>query len=140
MAAAPRSRSRSRDLGVHFEDPESTSRPVHPNAPGSSSTDNPNLPIWQQGSSSSPYVPDLQATDGTYIPVPRARRSYEDDDNDTDATEYYPDDEEDLIVFEEQLYWQLLTYDHRICENTGSFSVPTDINCDLVDLGASKLI
>ena len=97
-----------------------------------SSSDHPLLPIASTG----PSIPQTGPSTSLGLPDPKVDQEEEEEDEsgttDSQRTRRYTDEDSDLVI--DEALWTQLTHDQKICSNTGSFTVPRDINNQPVSL------
>ena len=94
-----------------------------------SSSDHPLLPI----ASTVPSIPQTGPSASPALPDPNVDQEEEESGTtDSQRTRRYTDEDSDLVV--DEALWTQLTHDQKICSNTGSFTVPRDINNQPVSL------
>ena len=82
-----------------------------------------------------PHVPTSSATGSSQRTLQHTDRE-EDESENSQRTRQYDDQEADLVL--DEAHWPLMTSDQKICANTGSFTVPRDIEGNPVLLGQVK--
>ena len=108
--------------------------------PASSSNYNPNnpanLPVqYESEEELIPHVPSSSGT-GSSDRTMRYTDQEDGDSEDSQRTRSYDDHQADLVV--DEAHWSLMTAEQKICANTGSFTVPRDIEGNPVLLGRVK--
>ena len=101
--------------------------------PASSSNYNPNNPANLE--ELIPHVPTPSGT-GSSERTMRYTDQEDGDSEDSQRTRSYDDHQADLIL--DEAHWSLMTAEQKICANTGSFTVPRDIEGNPVLLGRVK--
>ena len=105
-------------------------REAKPSVPASSSNDPPTLPISSLGPSSSPGIPPSPAQQDDPGKEEESSEELQEDQeepesSDSQQTRFYTDEESDLVL--DEALWTQFTHDQKVCSNTGSFTVPRDI-------------
>ena len=118
------------------ESPEHSPR----NEPASSSKYNPNNPanLPVQYESEEELIPHVPTSSGTGSSERTMRYTDQEDgeSEDSQRTRSYDDHQADLVL--DEAHWSLMTAEQKICANTGSFTVPRDIEGNPVPLGRVK--
>ena len=118
------------------ESPEHSPR----NEPASSSNYNPNNPanLPVQYESEEELIPHVPTSSGTGSSERTMRYTDQEDgeSEDSQRTRFYDDHQADLVL--DEAHWSLMTAEQKICANTGSFTVPRDIEGNPVLLGRVK--
>ena len=119
-------RKRSQMTMIH--DPASSSN-YSPNNPA-------NLPV--QYESEEELIPHVPTSSGTGSSERTMRYTDQEDgeSEDSQRTRSYEDHQADLVL--DEAHWSLMTVEQKICANTGSFTVPRDIEGNPVLLGRVK--
>ena len=82
-----------------------------------------------------PHVPTSSGT-GSSERTMRYTGQEDGDSEDSQRTRSYDDHQADLVL--DEAHWSLMTAEQKICANTGSFTVPRDIEGNPVFLGHVK--
>ena len=118
------------------ESPEHSPR----NESASSSNFNPNHPVNLpvQSDSEEELIPHVPTSSGTGSSERTMRYTDQEDGESEDSlrTRAYDDHEADLVL--DEAHWSFMTAEQKICANTGSFTVPRDIEGNPVLLGRVK--
>ena len=136
----PGSPSKKQKTGKKKKKPDDNDEsPEHPprNEPASSSNYNPaNLPV--QYESEEELIPHVPTSSGTGSSERTMRYTDQEDgeSEDSQRTRSYDDHQADLVL--DEAHWLLMTAEPKICANTGSFTVPRDIEGNPVLLGRVK--
>ena len=108
--------------------------------PASSSNYNPNNPanLPAQYESEEELIPHVPTSSGTGSSERTMRYTDQEDGDSEDSqrTRSYDDHQADLVL--DEAHWSLMTAEQKICANTGSFTVPRDIEGNPVLLGRVK--
>ena len=108
--------------------------------PASSSNYNPNNPanLPVQYESEEELIPHVPTSSGTGSSERTMRYTDQEDGDaeDSQRTRSYDDHQADLVL--DESHWSLMTAEEKICANTGSFTVPRDIEGNPVLLGRVK--
>ena len=108
--------------------------------PASSSNYNPNNPanLPVQYESEEELIPHVPTSSGTGSSERTMRHTDQEDGDSEDSqrTRPYDDHQADLVL--DEAHWSLMTAEQKICANTGSFTVPRDIESNPVLLGRVK--
>ena len=101
--------------------------------PASSSNYNLTLPV--QYESEEELIPHVATSSGTGSSERTMRYTDQEDGDSEDSqrTRSYDDHQADLVL--DEAHWSLMTAEQKICANTGSFTVPRDIEGNPVRLG-----
>ena len=122
------------------EDDEDTPVSSPRDEPAASSNFNPNNPINlpMQDESEEELIPHVPTSSGTGSSQRTDRYTEQEgsESEDSQRTIPYDDQEADLVLDEK--HWSLMTAEQKICSNTGSFTVPRDIEGNPVFLGRVK--
>ena len=98
--------------------------------PASSSKYNPNNPanLPAQYESEEVLIPHVPTSSGTGSSERTMRYTDQEDgeSEDSQRTRSYEDHQADLVL--DEAHWSLMTAEQKICANTGSFTVPTNIS------------
>ena len=115
------------------ESPEHSTR----HDPASSSNYNPNNPanLPVQYESEEELIPHVPTSSGTGSSERTMRYTDQEDgvSENSQRTRSYDDHQADLVL--DEAHWSLMTAEQKICANTGSFTVPRDIEHNPVLLG-----
>ena len=118
------------------EPPEHSTR----HDPASSSNYNPNNPanLPVQYESEEELIPHAPTSSGTGSSERTMRYTDQEDGDSEDSqrTRSYDDHQAELVL--DEAHWSLMTAEQKICANTGSFTVPRDIEGNPVFLGRVK--